>query len=44
MRACRAEDLRAPLRKRLERLHLEAKLSALPPVVLGGMLWSYRAV
>ena len=34
----RAEDLRARLRQRLERLQLEAKLSALPPVILGGVL------
>ena len=34
----RAEDLRTRLRQRLERLQLEAKLSALPPVVLGGVL------
>ena len=34
----RAEDLRARLRQRLERLQLESKLSALPPVVRGGVL------
>ena len=34
----RAEDLRARLRQRLERLQLESKLSALPPVILGGVL------
>ena len=34
----RAEDLRTRLRQRLERLELESKLSALPPVVLGGVL------
>ena len=34
----RAEDLRTRLRQRLERLQLEAQLSPLPPVVLGGVL------
>ena len=34
----RAEDLRTRLRQRLERLQLESKLSALPPVILGGVL------
>jgi len=37
--ACkRADSLQARLQKRMEDLKLEAKLSPLPPVVLGGML------
>ena len=37
--ACkRADMLQARLRKRLEELRLEAQMSALPPVVLGGLL------
>ena len=34
----RADDLQARLQKRLAHLDLEAKISALPPVVLGGLL------
>ena len=34
----RADDLQARLQKRLEQLDLEAQISALPPVVMGG-LW-----
>jgi hypothetical protein len=34
----RADALQARLQKRMEDLKLEAKLSALPPVVLGGLL------
>lgn len=34
----RADLLQARLEKRLEELHLEARISPLPPVVLGGML------
>ena len=34
----RADSLQARLEKRLEELQLEAKLSPLPPVVLGGLL------
>jgi SNF2 family DNA or RNA helicase len=34
----RAEDLQGRLRKRLDQLDLEARISALSPVVLGGML------
>lgn len=34
----RADDLQARLQKRLEQLDLESQISAVPPVVLGGML------
>ncbi len=34
----RADDLQARLQKRLEQLDLEAQVSALPPVVLGGLV------
>jgi hypothetical protein len=34
----RADNLQARLEKRIEELRLEAKLSPLPPVVLGGVL------
>ena len=34
----RADNLRARLQKRLEELRLEAQISPLPPVVLGGLL------
>jgi hypothetical protein len=34
----RADDLQARLQKRLEQLDLEAQISALPPVVLGGLV------
>src|SRR6185437_3240242 len=34
----RADDLQARLQKRMERLELEAQISALPPVVLGGLV------
>ena len=34
----RADDLQARLQKRLEELELEAQISPLPPVVLGGLL------
>ncbi len=34
----RADDLQARLEKRMEQLDLEGKISALPPVVLGGLL------
>ncbi len=34
----RADDLQARLQKRLEELKLEAQISPLPPVVLGGLL------
>ena len=34
----RADDLQARLQKRLAQLDLEAQISALPPVVLGGLL------
>jgi Domain of unknown function (DUF3883) len=34
----RADNLQARLEKRIEELRLEAKLSALPPVILGGLL------
>ena len=34
----RADNLQARLQKRMEELQLEAKLSPLPPVVLGGLL------
>lgn len=34
----RADDLQTRLQKRLEHLDLEAKISALPPVVLGGLV------
>ena len=34
----RADDLQARLQKRMEELKLEAQISALPPVVLGGLL------
>ncbi|MBD3646315.1 MAG: RNA helicase, partial [Pseudomonadales bacterium] len=34
----RADDLQARLEKRLEQLDLEAKISALPPTVLGGVV------
>ncbi len=34
----KADDLQARLQKRLEQLNLEAQISALPPVVLGGFL------
>lgn len=34
----RADDLQARLQKRLEELRLEAQISPLPPVVLGGVL------
>ena len=34
----RADDLQARLQKRLEQLDLESQISALPPVVLGGMV------
>jgi superfamily II DNA or RNA helicase len=34
----RADDLQARLQKRMEQLDLEAQVSALPPVALGGMM------
>jgi hypothetical protein len=34
----RADDLQARLQKRIEELNLEGQISALPPVVLGGLL------
>jgi superfamily II DNA or RNA helicase len=34
----RADDLQARLQKRMEQLNLEAQVSALPPVVLGGFM------
>lgn len=34
----RADDLQARLQKRLEQLDLESQISALPPVVLGGLV------
>ncbi|MFN3331725.1 MAG: helicase-related protein, partial [Caldilinea sp.] len=34
----RADDLQARLQRRMEQLDLEAKISALPPVVLGGLV------
>ena len=34
----RADDLQARLQRRMEELNLESKISALPPVVLGGLL------
>ncbi|MEW5920956.1 MAG: DUF3883 domain-containing protein [Bacillota bacterium] len=34
----RADDLQARLHRRMEQLDLEARLSALPPVVLGGII------
>jgi SNF2 family DNA or RNA helicase len=34
----RADDLQARMQKRLEQLDLEAQISALPPVVLGGLV------
>ena len=34
----RADNLQARLQKRMEELHLESKLSPLPPIVLGGLL------
>jgi superfamily II DNA or RNA helicase len=34
----RADDLQARLQKRLEQLELEGQISAVPPVVLGGMV------
>ncbi|MBE3119037.1 MAG: DUF3883 domain-containing protein, partial [Candidatus Atribacteria bacterium] len=34
----RADDLQARLQKRLEQLELEGRISALPPVVLGGLV------
>ncbi len=34
----RADDLQARLHKRLEQLDLESQISAVPPVVLGGMV------
>ena len=34
----RADDLQARLQKRMEQLDLEAQISALPPVVLGGLV------
>ena len=34
----RADDMQARLQKRMEQLDLEAQISALPPVVLGGLL------
>src|SRR5262249_3034893 len=34
----RADDLQARLQKRMEQLELEAQISALPPVVLGGLI------
>src|SRR4029077_19961209 len=34
----RADDLQARLQKRMEQLDLEAQVSALPPVVLGGLV------
>jgi len=34
----RADDLQARLQKRMEQLDLEAQISALPPVVLGGFI------
>ena len=34
----RADDLQARLQKRMEQLDLEAQISALPPVVLGGFV------
>ena len=34
----RADDLQARLQKRLEQLDLEGQISALPPVILGGMV------
>ncbi len=34
----RADDLQARLQRRMEQLDLEAKLSALPPVALGGLV------
>jgi len=34
----RADDMQARLQKRMEQLDLEAQMSALPPVVLGGLL------
>jgi superfamily II DNA or RNA helicase len=34
----RADNLQARLQRRMEELHLESKLSPLPPVILGGVL------
>lgn len=34
----RADEMQARLQKRMEQLDLEAQMSALPPVVLGGLL------
>jgi SNF2 family DNA or RNA helicase len=34
----RADELQARLQKRMEQLNLEAQISALPPVVLGGLM------
>ena len=34
----RADDLQARLQRRMEELNLESKISALPPVILGGLL------
>jgi superfamily II DNA or RNA helicase len=34
----RADDLQARLQKRMEQLELEAQISALPPVILGGLV------
>jgi hypothetical protein len=34
----RADDLQARLQRRIEELNLESRISALPPVVLGGMV------
>src|SRR5690606_8343879 len=34
----RADDLQARLQKRMEQLDLEAQISALPPVALGGLV------
>jgi superfamily II DNA/RNA helicase len=34
----RADDLQARMQKRMEKLDLEAQISALPPVVLGGLV------
>ena len=38
MRPQRADALQGRLQKRLEELKLEAQISPLPPVVLGGVL------